>query len=347
MATTFKALVNDDVVNTRSLLHESVPITGSLVSGSYNNTNIKNYSHQYFQGVYDYNYSSASANHLFDITAGYSTSGYSSSLNIDNAKKTAIYTQMAQTLVGYDATGSILRFDEDGDIIAGGNKIDNAYFICLSRLLTKDEIKKGSVSLVLGLSGSWTTPHHGADSGSFTIADTGAATDYYVNSPAGEYGLLKKGTGIYGLVFYQAGVIVLNAETLYASSSGQGYISMSSGVTGVETVEWMFRSGSITGSADAFRRRLGNLSFQNTTELNSTIYFARAGSNEFNYSSNPTYLSGSKIRVKNVQSDSPTSYITGVGMYSSDGELLAVAKVSEPLRKSPDTELTLRVRIDF
>ena len=63
----------------------------------------------------------------------------------------------------------------------------------------------------------------------------------------------------------------------------------------------------------------------NTTELNSTVYFCRINNNEYNYSANPTYLSESKIRVKNNQIDAPVSYITTVGLYSPDKELLAVA----------------------
>ena len=69
---------------------------------------------------------------------------------------------------------------------------------------------------------------------------------------------------------------------------------------------------------------------------------------EWYYSSNPTYVdSTSQIRVKNSSLDQPVSYITTVGLYSPDNELLAVAKVSEPLKKTPDTELTLRVRLDY
>jgi hypothetical protein len=98
---------------------------------------------------------------------------------------------------------------------------------------------------------------------------------------------------------------------------------------------------------NAQRNRIQNISFNNTVELNSTIYFCRAGHNEFNYSANPTYLDSSKIRVKNTTSDMPISYITTVGLYSSDNELLAVAKLSEPLKKDPNTELTLRVRLDY
>ena len=58
-------------------------------------------------------------------------------------------------------------------------------------------------------------------------------------------------------------------------------------------------------------------------------------------------MNGSKIRVKNVTTDSPVAYITGVGLYSSTNELMAVAKLSEPLKKDPTNELTLRVRLDY
>jgi hypothetical protein len=99
--------------------------------------------------------------------------------------------------------------------------------------------------------------------------------------------------------------------------------------------------------ADGLRNRIYNMSFNNTTELNSTIYFCRVAHNDFNYSSNPTYLNGSKLRVKSRASDTPVTYITTVGLYSADNELLAVAKLSEPLRKDPTNEITLRVRLDY
>ena len=56
MATTFKTFLNDDVVSTKSLLNEYIPITGSIVTGTYSDNNIKNYSHGMFQSVYDYPY---------------------------------------------------------------------------------------------------------------------------------------------------------------------------------------------------------------------------------------------------------------------------------------------------
>ena len=104
----------------------------------------------------------------------------------------------------------------------------------------------------------------------------------------------------------------------------------------------LFASSSISGACNALRHRVGNISFNNTTELNSTIYFCRANANEFNYSSNPTYLKDSKIRVKADDSRAePVSYITTVGLYGPNNELLAVGKLSEPLKKTPSNELTV------
>ncbi len=99
---------------------------------------------------------------------------------------------------------------------------------------------------------------------------------------------------------------------------------------------------------DGLRKAIHEISFNNTTELNSTIYFCRASHNEFNYSSNPTYIdSASKIRVKETSFDQPVTYITSIGLYSADNELLAVAKLSEPIKKTPENELTFRVRLDY
>ena len=113
------------------------------------------------------------------------------------------------------------------------------------------------------------------------------------------------------------------------------------------TVNAILSGSAISGNCDELRHRFENLSFNNTTELNSTVYFCRANNTDFNYSSNPTYLSSSQIVVKTDAQDVPISYVTAVGLYSADNELLAVAKLSEPLKKDPTTEFTVRVRLDY
>ena len=379
MATTYKTFLNNDVTSTRTLLHESIPITGSILSGTYNQgdttneVNIKNFSHGLFQSVYDYPFLSSSANHIFDLTVGYSAqSELSGASNTQNADKINMYNQMAQVLMGHDATGSIRRFDEDGDLSAGGSKLNEVFFINFARLLNKDEIKKGTFSLVLGIQNK-----SGIDV-DFTgenfdkqikIADLSGSTSYLVNSPAGDYGILyatssatpagdnwlEHEQGPCGLLFYQAGIAVVSGSIFNGENEG-GILKNDNGpvilgnpfnILAGETGLNFISGSSISGSCDAIRNRIYNLSFNNTTELNSTIYFCRASHNEFNYSSNPTYISDSKIVVKDTSLDQPVSYITTVGLYSANNELLAVGKVSEPIKKAPDTELTLRVRLDY
>jgi len=369
MATTYKSFLDNDLVSTRTLLHENIPLTGSIINGTpYSNNNIKSYNHGMFQSVYDYPVLSSSANHLFDLTVGLSsTSPASSSISNDVflKKKRNIYNQMAQVLVGHDPTGSIYEFDRDGNPATDTDKFTSMYFLNFSRLLVKDEIKKGSVVLTIGVNSSSASPFTEL----ITVSDTNGASNYFINSPTGEYGTLKLNgtTGVQstqtnkavGFVFYQAGVVALSPIIFSISSSTAPEDSLASNQFGQLThevqlnstynwdVQRAFESGSINQINDALRARIKNITFNNTTELNSTIHFCRINHNEFNYSSNPTYLQDSKIRVKNTTSDAPVSYITTVGLYSPDNELLAVAKVSEPLKKDPTQEMILRVRLDY
>ena len=124
MATKFKIITNADIATTKTPLHEAIPLTGTIVSGTYSDNNIKNYSHGMFQSVYDYPYLSSSANHIFDITLGYSSrSGLSGTSNVtQQEKKINLYNQMAQVLVGHDITGSILEFDRAGNLADTGLK---------------------------------------------------------------------------------------------------------------------------------------------------------------------------------------------------------------------------------
>ena len=345
MAKTFHSLTaQDDKQITKTLLHESIPITGSLLSGTYDDKNIKNFSHGRFQSVYDYPYLSSSANHIFDITTAYAPdSELSSSTNtVQQNIKFQTYNQLAQILVGHDTTGSILPFDEDGDILAGGNKIKECVFLSFSRLLVKDEIKKASTQLIIG-TGSYLEPF----SGTKTISDYGANNEFRINSPAGEYGILSTSSvdvanSAVGLVYYQAGIMVLTASVFHDGNqflqSGSVEQSVSEALTG----------SSIQAIADNVRSRIQRIDFNNTVELNSAIYFCRINSEDFNYSSNPTYLSASEIRVKDGEADTePVSYITTVGLYNEKRELLATAKLSEPLKKTPQNSMILRVRLDY
>ena len=127
MASSFKTLTPNDKQSTKTLLHEAIPLTSSLVSGTYNDANIKTYAHGMFVSVYDYPYLSSSANHVFDITCGYSalsTLSKSVGTTQQQEKKINVYNSLAQVLAGFDATGTVQRFDQDGNFADGGAKIN-------------------------------------------------------------------------------------------------------------------------------------------------------------------------------------------------------------------------------
>jgi hypothetical protein len=99
-----------------------------------------------------------------------------------------------------------------------------------------------------------------------------------------------------------------------------------------------FSSGSLTAAA-----------FQNQTKINSSIYFCRASANEFNTSSNPTFLDddGVPVMVQDADNDKPFTYITTVALADSQGDVVAIAKLNRPIEKNDESELTVRVRLDF
>ena len=382
MASTFKTFLSDDIANTRTLLHEAIPLTRDIVNGtSYGDTQVKTFAHGMFQSIYDFPFTSSSANHIFDLTFGHHSDFITQGM-LDNdtndaafaaaennaffSKRKNIYNQMAQVLVGHKINGEVMKFDIDGDLTSG-SKYNGLIFINFARLLGKDEIKKGTFSAKFATGTGYVNPigqtQYAEGDGTITIKDEGAAINYKVNSPAGEFSVLNitehSGTNDTedditlptpcGLIFYQAGIVALSPGIFMDTDFVSGGLLESNTEMNAATDAFpaLVNSGTQDELAKAIRQRMLSIDFSNTTELNSTIYFCRVGHNDFNYSTNPTYLQESRIRVKDRSSDAPVSYITTVGLYSSDNELLAVAKLSEPLRKDPTNDITLRVRLDY
>jgi hypothetical protein len=110
-----------------------------------------------------------------------------------------------------------------------------------------------------------------------------------------------------------------NAWKLYTSISGAAAISAANGFTA-----------------------------RNQESIKSQIVFVRAFNGEFNFSNNPTFVTGSNnVLAQPTMYGNPQVYITSVGLYDSNYNLVAVAKLSKPLLKSFDRELLIKVKIDF
>ena len=82
--------------------------------------------------------------------------------------------------------------------------------------------------------------------------------------------------------------------------------------------------------------------------ISANHFFLRLNNKEFNYSTNPSFATGSSGQLANQDFENdPRVYVTTVGLYNDANELLAVAKLSRPLEKSFHKEALLRVRLDF
>lgn len=358
MASSYKFLGNNDrVVSTTNLVEQIEHLSGANLA-VYNKTTFAKIHSGSNTGV-----------NLFDITVGRSSDITSGSSALDDQKM--IYNQMAKLLLGTNIDSSILKFSLDSDNLTNNNILHNAIFVNFSRNQFKDKIKKGSFELLVNVTGTTNV---------YLTDLSGAMTEPVVREcQTGEYGLLfvssSSDTGLSiatdksnltgGLVFYEAGLAVISPYIFAKSgtfaeptSSTDNFNENQRGLLGAagdysgsgttSTVGYAFVSGTIFNGAYGMFSNIVTASYQSITELNSTIYFCRAFNNEFNYSSNPTYLDQSQILVKEGDPMAqPLSYITTVGLYDDNNQLLAVAKLSEPIKKTPDTELIARVRLDF
>lgn len=277
----------------------------------------------YWESIYDASPTSSLSTALFDFTYGYST-GSAFNLNVttssSQSEKIKIYRQFASVLLG----------DPDAVFSVGSVDREECFFLMVKRGIQKDEIKKGSTNIILN-----------GTSAQSSASDAGAVTAFK-QTVGGDYAPLKyNGTGSeLGQVWYNAGVIVLPAGVSWAASTAW---------SGTKTLENMQSSGSINQLVDGMRTHMEKIDFHNQTNLYSTAFFCRATNSEFNYSSNPTFVDSNKrIRVTSGSNILQTrTYVTTVGLYDANDNLLAVGKVNKPITKSPDSEAIFRVRLDY
>lgn len=299
-------------------------------------------------------------------------------------EKMDIYRQFASSLLG----DSTLQFAAPFDSSTVSDKIDVAAFFAFKRLFARDQIKRETFAMKFFQTASFTGPNTSTpaetflskpnlsvttESGSAIYTDIGAATNK-LTTFGGQVGNVvdSANTNItVGLLFYDRGVLVLDMAKVTSGSqfvSGTidamhplGRITLGASGTQTQFLSKMIPDFMVSGSIDNIvdhiaSARLGSgsqtaMTFQNVTNINSTLIFCRAQADEFNYSSNPTFTdSENRIRVIDVgQEDTQQSFtfVTTCGLYDANDNLLAVAKLSRPVEKSPERELTLRIRLDF
>jgi hypothetical protein len=290
----------------------------------------------YYLSVYQTASNLSTAQVQFDIA-------YADSIGSGSTLYNTLVPENSYTKTIYGQYRSLILEDENASFTfgAGNNIVTGSFFWVLSieRANYKQSLFPGSLNLQL--SGSGGTINLTDDSLDNPVSVFLGSTRVYqlISGSNGTAGTSGNGyvnnSGSYGLVFPDLGTILINPFAV--SQSIQVFPSRSNNSDGLNT-QRLFEAISL---GDSFA-----LNSQET--ITSDYVFVRARNSEFNYSENPSFISGSTGEV--IYSNfinAPQVYITTVGMYNDSNDLLAVAKMSRPLLKDFTKEALVRVKLDF
>ena len=317
---------------------------GSLTAFYSSSEQSSSVSGKYYLDVYNEHYTSASAEVQFSIAYAHISGGGVPTLSQTDSSTLAtkaIYSQMRNLLLdGGDTYFSVYNGSTEG-----GHDLEHFYALNINRARYKEKLDPGNIQIDLSGSAGLITLID--DSGQTeTVGSSGRVFNMVsgaLNIGTGNEGTINSVTASNGLgwgLFYpDAGVIILNPSAVRAGV-GTTFVSASaantySNVTNMHNLFDAFKKGE-----DFQARRTENVS--------TSHYFVRANNREFNFSNNPTFVTGSTGQfVQRTFERDPKVYITTVGLYDDANELLAVAKVSKPIEKSFDKEVAIKVKLDF
>ena len=327
---------------------------GSLVVDSSNTSSaqIASTSGKYYIDVYNVNPSTASAEVQFSIAYGDVDAYGAPTLEQDDQSTIstkATYNQYKNVLLdSADAYFSVYSAS-----VAGGADLRNFYAINVNRARYKERLDPGNIQI--SLSGS---------NGLITLIDDSGGTDENVTTAGRVYNLVSGALNLgntltasiaqysdtytkqgYGLFYPDMGIILLNPTALSASVDGKLTPATSSAAS-----TYHINRGSNFGGVALLKtfENGGDFQVRRTENVSTSHYFVRANNREFNFSNNPTFVTGSVgAFVQPLFERDPKVYITTVGLYDDANELLAVAKTSKPIEKSFDKEVAIKVKLDF
>jgi hypothetical protein len=324
---------------------------GSLNVFFTSSAQLNSVSGKYYLDVYNENATSSSSEVQFSIAYG-DVDGFGAptlTQNDDsNLQTIAVYNQFKNVLLN----SSDAYFSVYSGSVAASHDLRNFYVLNVNRARYKEKLDPGNIQI--NLSGS---------NGIITLIDDSGGTDENVTTAGRVYNLVSGSLNIgnslsasiaqvsdtytqqgYGLFYPDMGVILLNPTAL--SASVQGTLAAAVG----STTSQYHQSGSSSGSLKLFDALKGGADFQarRTENVSTSHYFVRANNREFNFSNNPTFVTGLVgAFVQPLFERDPKVYITTVGLYDDANELLAVAKTSKPIEKSFDKEVAIKVKLDF
>jgi hypothetical protein len=316
----------------------------------------------YYANVYDYNPVAFSDSAEVQFAVAYGHVNGSGSMNLatnDSAllATKATYAQYRSMLL--DPTDTKFSFENASAIDVDANGI---YVINIARSRFREKMDAGNWSLKLaGSNGTFTFIDNsgkkfGDDlglsgrtfkvvSGSLNLGTENEAT---INTTTDA----TTGEG-YGLFYPDRGIIVLNAKAIgatvgtlptFRAYTKDGVLDISGNLSGSHSqVSEQFNHLRLLKAIEAG----GDFEARRTENISTQHFFVRATNREFNYSNNPTYIDADGFFVEGTFETDPQTFITTIGLYNDSNELIAVAKTSQPVVKSFDKEVLIKVKLSF
>tara|TARA_B100001094_G_scaffold253274_1_gene251636 strand:- start:791 stop:2059 length:1269 start_codon:yes stop_codon:yes gene_type:complete len=341
--------------------------TGSLVT-MFTSSNLTATQKTYFQELHSTGDPGTNPNAKSELSIAYGnyvgsgSKDLTGNLNNDTPSR-AIYKQYAQLLLA----------PNDKKFTFNGVDSEEIYVMNFNRARVRERLDPGNFEVTFAeLHNSVTNNSHTGSNvkiktsnpNKFQIIDDSSLTSGgSVNEGGLVYNLLsgsidegtqlfKDGSGnyrYYGLLYPQHGVAIFNGDMLNnaASAGGLNFGSVTgSGVQGDNAIK-LFTSVSSSDDLTPAGTN-GGIQARSSEQVKSTYYFVRIKNAEYNYSNNPSFVTGSLGELYfNTFINDPQVYITTVGLYNRRRELLATAKLSQPLLKNYTREALIKVKLDF
>ena len=347
----FKRLDPEDlVISTDSVAgamwsNNNPTLTGFFTSSTQTTSNTG----QFYYSVYQTSSTNTSAAVQFDIA-------YCDKLGSGSAWYNQSVPGISPTRTNYGQYRTLILGDENADFVFGNTTSSYFYAINIERARYKQSLLPGTMTMFLsGSGGRISLTDDSTIASSVTFTDAGRVYNMVSGSAGTVYtaGSSSLGwtsdSGSYGWFLPDIGVILLNGVALDGAGVAGGIALSSSRASNINT------ANNPAKIVDALNRAVNTttnppqgFTMNSQEALSSDFIFVRARNNEFNYSENPSFISGSTGEVIfDSFINNPQTYISTVGLYNDNSELLAVAKLSRPLLKDFTKEVLVRVKLDF
>ena len=251
---------------------------------------------------------------------------------IGNSVSRNIYSQYRQLVFG--DSGDTFTFD--------GFTPDDIYVININRARYKHNLKPGTLDLRISGSSTFETLFLTDDSvtstGSAIITNAGRQFNIVSGSLGVRLGsntTQVTNSGSFGLFYPDSGFMVLNPAAIdhhvptavpdtTSNNDSKNHEKLHNAIKGAE-----------------------HFIIDSEEKISSQYYFARARNNQYNYTTNPSFVDNNGNVIVDTFIDNPTTFITTVGLYNNNGDLVAVAKLSQPVTKDFTKETLIRVKLDY